>query len=88
MPVADVLYTHSPGGSILSQHFVWRVPDDFCFEAALTENWEVIERLKCDLPVYHTRALRNEYLWAFHRWHKTICFAQYILRTHRRCKWS
>ena len=62
MPVATVLYTHSPGGSILSQHFLWRVPNDFCVEAALTENQKVIERLKCDLPVYHTRATKKEFV--------------------------
>ena len=46
MSVAAVLYTHSPGGGILSQHYLWRVPDDFCVEAALLENQQVIDRLK------------------------------------------
>ena len=49
---ACVLYTHSPGGSILSQPFIWRVPDDYDVEAALTLNQEVIEKLKPNLPVY------------------------------------
>ena len=65
--MAIVLYTHSPGGSILSQHFVWRVPDDFSVEAALSENQRVTDKLKRDFPVYHTRAMRKEFMNAYGR---------------------
>ena len=51
MSVATVMHTYSPGGCILSQHFVRRVPDDFSVEAAVTVKQQVIEKLKCDLPV-------------------------------------
>ena len=65
--MAAVLYTHSPGGGILSQHYLWRVPDDFCVEAALSENQKVIDRLKQDLPIYHTRAMRREFVNTYGR---------------------
>ena len=67
MSVAAVLYTHSPGGGILSQHYLWRVPDDFCVEAALSENQKVIDKLKPDLPIYHTRAMRREFVNTYGR---------------------
>ena len=60
--MAAVLHTHSPGGGILSQHYLWRVPDDFCVEAPLSENQKVIDRLKQDLPIYHTRAMRRDFM--------------------------
>ncbi len=66
MSVACVLYTHSTGGSILSQHCLWRVPVDFSVEDALTQNQRVIDKLK-DLPVYHTRAMRKEFISAYGR---------------------
>ena len=63
--------THSPGGSVLSQHFLWRVPDDFCVEAALSENQKVIEKLKQNFPVYHTRAMRKEFVNTYGRFTKS-----------------
>lgn len=39
---------HSPGGSTLSQHFCWRVPQNFSVEAALPES--------------HTWAMRREFV--------------------------
>ena len=62
MSVACVMFTHSTGGSILSQHFLWRVPDDFSVTAAL---FRVIDKLKLDLPVYHTRAMRKEFVSSY-----------------------
>ena len=55
MSMATILFTYSPGGSIVSHHFIWSVPEDFDVKAAVTVNQEVIERLKGDLPIYHTR---------------------------------
>jgi len=60
--VAAVLCTHTLGGSVLSQHFLWRVPDYFCVEAALSENQRVIDKLKQDFQVYHTQAMRKEFV--------------------------
>ena len=67
MSVAAVLCTHTPGGSVLSQHFLWKVPDDFCVEAALSENQRVIDKLKQDFQVYHTRAMRKEFVNTYGR---------------------
>ena len=65
--MATVLYTHSPGGSILSQHFVWRVPDDFSVEAAPSENQRDTDKLKRHFPVYHTWAMRKDFMNAYGR---------------------
>ena len=73
------LYTHSPGGSFLSQHFLWRVPDDICVEAALAENQKVIDKLKHDLPVYHTRALKKEFVSTYG--HFTANTKPFVLRS-------
>ena len=67
MSVAAVLCTHTPGGSVLSQHFLWKVPDDFCVEAALSENQRVIDKVKQDFQVYHTRAMRKEFVNTYGR---------------------
>lgn len=67
MSVASVLFTQSTGGSVLSQHFIWRVPDDFSVEAGLTENQKVIDKLKQGFPVYHTRAMRKKFVSSYGR---------------------
>ena len=77
--VGTVLYTHSTGGSILIQHFVWRIPDDLSVEAALNENQKVIEKLKQDLPVYHTRAMQQEFISSYGR--LTNSAKPYVLRS-------
>ena len=79
MSVAAVLYIHSPGGSLLSQQFVWRVPDDFCVEAALSENQNVIEKLKRNLPIYHSRAMRKEFVNTYGRF--TNSTKPFVLRS-------
>ena len=67
MSVASVLCTHSPGGSLMSHHFVWRVPEYFNVEAAVSENQKVIDKFKQDFPVYHTRAMRKEFVNTYGR---------------------
>ena len=67
MSVAAVLCTHTLGDSVLSQHFLWRVRDDFCVEAALSENQRVIYKLKQDFQVYHTWVMRKEFVNTYGR---------------------
>ena len=54
--------TYSPGGSVINHHFIWRVPDSFDVDAAISENQQVIDAAKCDLPVYYTRAMRRQFM--------------------------
>ena len=51
---------YSPGSNIGNVHFLWKVPDDTtildCFEQSVAS----IESAKQQLPVFHTRAMRQE----------------------------
>ena len=55
-----ILLVYSPGSNIGNLHFLWKVPDDTtisdCFEQSVTS----IESAKQQLPVFHTRAMRQE----------------------------
>ncbi len=55
------------------------MPGNFCDEAALTENQKVIEKLKRDLPVYHTRAMKKEFMSTFGRF--TATTKPFVLRS-------
>lgn len=58
----NMLYTYTPGGSVLNHTFLWRVPDDFSVEAARSVNQQVVCKLMDGLPVYHTRAMKQEFM--------------------------
>ena len=60
--VPTVFLTYSPGGSIINHHFIWRVPDSFNVDAAISENQQVIDAVRRELPVYHTRAMRRQFM--------------------------
>jgi hypothetical protein len=63
--ISTVFLTYSPGGSAVNHHFIWRVPDSFDVDAAISENPEnqqVIDAIKRELPVYHTRAMRRQFV--------------------------
>ena len=57
-----MMYTYSPGGSVMNHVFVWRVADDFSVEAAFSVNQQVIAKIMDGLPVYHTRAMKKEFM--------------------------
>ena len=57
-----ILYTYTPGGSILNHNFVWRLPDDFSMSACLSENQRIVSKLTDTLPIYHTRAMKREFV--------------------------
>ena len=54
-------FTHAFGGQIPSIHFIWRLPTDSS-EELVQRNATVIDQLKIDLPVYHTRAMHKQQL--------------------------
>ena len=62
LSVPCMMYTYSPGGSILNHSFLWRLPDDFSLEAALSVNQQVVAKVMEGLPVYHTRAMKKEFV--------------------------
>lgn len=62
LQVPIVLFTYTPGGSILNHHFVWRVPESFDVDAAIGENQRVIDKIKQDLPVFHTCAMKQDFV--------------------------
>ena len=75
----SVLFTYNSGAGAVSQHFIWKVPDDFNVDAALTVNQQFISKLKLDLPVYHTRAMRKEFINAYGRFISST--NPYVLRS-------
>jgi hypothetical protein len=62
LSVPSMMYTYSPGGSVLNHTFLWRLPEDFSLEAALSTNQQVVAKLMEGLPVYHTRAMKREFI--------------------------
>ena len=46
--VPTMLYTYTPGGSVLNQSFLWRVPDNFSVQDSLSLNQRVVSKLNDD----------------------------------------
>ena len=63
--VPTMLYTYTPGGSVLNQNFLWRVPDNFSIQDSLSLNQKVVLKLNDDMPIYHTRATRQEFVYHY-----------------------
>ena len=60
-------FRHAFGGGIPSIHFIWRLPTDSSEEELVQRNAAVMDRLKTDLPVYHTRPMRKAAVGSFCR---------------------
>ena len=60
LPVPTMLYTYSPGSSVLNHNFIWRLPDDCAIEACLSLNQQLVCKIMDQLPVFHTRAMKQE----------------------------
>ena len=65
LSIPSMLYTYTLRGSVLNHHFLWRLPDDFVLEASLSVNQQVICKRIDRLPVYHTRAMKREFISHF-----------------------
>ena len=59
-------------------HFIWRVPDNFDAQAALSENEKVIQFVKTQIPHYHSRAMCQDFINMYGRLTSTT--APYVLR--------
>lgn len=62
LSVPVMFYCYSPGGSVLNHNFLWRVPEDFCLESALSVSQQVVCKIMKGLPVYHTRGMKQEFM--------------------------
>ena len=54
-----VLCTHSSGNYTGNMHFVWRVPKNEEIERVFTWSQSVIESIRVQFPVFHTRTRRK-----------------------------
>lgn len=62
MSAPSMLYTYTPGGSVLNHSFLWRLPNGLSDSDCLSDNQRVVARLMPTLPVYHTRAMKREFV--------------------------
>ena len=62
-----VLCTYTVGSSIGNYHFIWAILEHVTLEAALNENARLLEEIKSQVPVFHRRALKAEFVSKFGR---------------------
>ena len=49
-------YTH-----VSSYHVIWKAPEDASEESCTSENLKVVERIREEIPLYHSRAMKHEF---------------------------
>ena len=52
-------YTHK--SNVGSYHFIWKAPEDVHEESCCSENLKIVEKIREEVPVYHTRAMKREF---------------------------
>ena len=52
-------YTHR--SNIGSYHFIWKAPEDAREEPSCSENLKIVEKIREEIPVYHTRAMKRKF---------------------------
>jgi len=62
LSVPVVLLTHTIGANVGNYHFLWKVPECFNIQAAVSENNRVIQSIQDQLPQYHTRIMRQNFI--------------------------
>ena len=63
VPVKCVKYTHVAGK--MDMHFLWKTPPESSEKDVLNESSRVRDDLLKEMPLYHTRAMRREFLHSF-----------------------
>ena len=48
-------------------YFLWKIPTDVSESGILNKSTEIREKLLKELPIYHTRAMRAEFISSFGR---------------------
>ena len=66
LSVFALLFIYSSGNNCGNTYFVWLVPDN-CIDQALKNSQMVIEEIKKQIPVYHTRTMAQEFVQKFGR---------------------
>ena len=59
LSVPCMMYTYSPGGSILNHTFLWRLPDYNSVEACVSINQQVVSKLN---EIFHTQAMKKQFV--------------------------
>ena len=54
--------TYTPGGSVLNQNLLWRLPNNFSAQDSLYLNQRVVSKRNDDTPIYHTRTMIQEFV--------------------------
>ena len=62
LPFPAVLCTYSVGGSVGNYHFVWKIPEHSSPSVLLNENQRVIEQIKREIPKFHKKSFRQEFI--------------------------
>jgi hypothetical protein len=75
----DIL-KYSPGGSVGNTVFLWKIPNDRDVQVAMKETMAVVNRLKPQLPEFHTRRMRSEFVKTYGGLHATSV-PKYVLRS-------
>ena len=60
-PLCLVKFTHSTGNNLGNVHFLWRVSSETDSSNLIEENYQVINQVKSNINVYHSRAMRNAF---------------------------
>ena len=63
VPVRSVQYTYTGSRNHIS--FIWRIPNDLTETELLQKNVSILQQIKTCLPKYHTRAMRQEFVYTF-----------------------
>ena len=58
----SMLYTYSSKGSVLNHNLLWRLPDSSSPQELLSLNQKIILKLSEDMPVFHMRVMRREFI--------------------------
>ena len=72
-------FTYSHGSSVGNYHFVLRAPDYVRTEACSPENLHLVEEIKSQIPVFHTKAMKQQFYDLYGR--ITPKSKSYILRS-------
>ena len=54
-----ILLVYSPGSNLGNLHFLWKVPSGADVASSFEQSQSVIERIRSQIPHYHTRAMRS-----------------------------
>ena len=54
-------FTYTYGSNVGNFYFIWKAPEYVCMEACSSENVHIIEEIKSQIPMYHTRTMKQQF---------------------------